>query len=128
MVAQSYYFDGRTEWDTYCVNGGVGWHGEVRNFNEMRDFLRAEAYYEDRIAWATARGEYSTANDALRNLKTLRQAHHDYITGELELEELPHAEPPKEDDPLYFMLLTLSMLAGRAVELTIFDPSDHYSI
>lgn len=27
FISQGYYFDGRTEWDTFCARCGAGWHG-----------------------------------------------------------------------------------------------------
>ena len=104
--------------------------GEVRSFNEMADFLRSETYYKEQIQWAVARGDSERANYYLTALQALKKAHKDYLTGELELDVLPHlaGQAPKVEDPLGMLLLTLSMLAGHSIEARLFDPSDHYSI
>ena len=103
---------------------------QVRSFDEMKGFLKSESYYENQILWATFKGDTERANYYLTALQALKKAHKDYLTGELELDELPHLanQTPKVEDPLGMLLLTLSMLAGHSIEVRLFDPSDHYSI
>ena len=105
---------------------------QVRDFNEMREYLKARAYFEDKIMWATLHSDKKQVEYYQKVIKGLEQAHKDYVTGELELDGFE----PGQSNLVYVdeismvksdILLILSILAG-VQQLPTFDSSDHYSI
>jgi len=109
---------------------------EVRSLNEFAKYKKAYAYFENQVMWATMNQDYKKAEHYLEVIYSLRRAHKDFCSGELQgivgersdiviFDEMVTVSP-KEIDPLQLILFAMGVLAGNP--LPIFDSSDHYSI
>ena len=105
---------------------------QVRDFNEMREYLKARAYFEDKIMWATLHSDKKQVEYYQKVIKGLEQAHKDYVTGELEIDGV---EPCRSNlvhvDEISMVktdILRILLILAGVQQLPIFDSSDHYSI
>ena len=109
---------------------------EVRSLNEFAKYKKAHAYFENQVMWATVNQDYKKAEYYLEVICSLRQAHKNFCSGELQgivgersdiviLDEMVTVSP-SVIDPLQLILWAFNVLAGTPVPEI--DLSDLYSI
>lgn len=110
---------------------------QVINLNEMREFKRAERYFEAKILNSILADDLGNGMHYGKVLAALRGSHAKYLAGEIPKNQGQRGNyvfedaiviSPKIDDSLVARFLDLLFSVALAGTLPILDPSDFYSI